>query len=220
VKNTYTKEYFYKRIRNADVRAQKLDDDAVDNIINDGFAEVSTIGMFFSDEEVISMKDYYANGELELTLDIEEDVTQVYDYYLTVEEQPSDVFYHGISKLQDSRFKAIDKSDVNSMWLDNRYNGRVHINLTEVKNGYTVDNAVIKYFYVPTSNTDTYYMDNQTRIATESAMLSAMYDYLHDIERAGQKRAAMKRQAAAIIPFENPEDLEKQYRSVFIGGGV
>jgi len=220
MKVEYTKEYFVNRIKNLDVRAKKLSDDDIDNILNDGFAEISTIGMLFSDEEVIDMADYYSNGEKQLTLDIEEDVTQIYDYYLTNESQASDIFYHGIQKLQDSRFKRLDNSDQNSMWKDNRYNGRVHINLDEVPNNIIVENAIIKYFYIPTSSSTSYYMDSQTRLATESAMGAAMYEYLHDVEKAGQKRAAMKRQGLAIIPFQDPEDLHKTYRSVFTGGGI
>lgn len=219
MKNSYPLTYFIKRLKKLDKRMDLLPEEDLLEIINDGFAEVSTIGMFFSDEEVISMVPYYEAGEKQITLDIQEDVTQIYDYYLTQENQSFTLDYHGINKLQDSRFRRIDNSDINSMWLDSRYDGRVHIDLNRVGNNVTVDNAVVKYFYVPTSDSDVFYMDNQTRLATESAIASAGYDYIHDVERASQKRAAMKRQAMAIIPTM-PEDLEKPYRAMFPGGGV
>jgi len=197
-----------------DKRAETLSDAVIDNIINDGFAEVSTLGMFFSDEEVVSMLPYYEAGELQLTLDIEEDVTSIYDYYLTEEEQSYENYTHGIKKFQYSNFRMRDNSDVNSMYLDNRYNGRVHVDLERVRKGAIVNNAVIKYYYIPTATTETYFIDAQTRLATESAMASALYDYLHDVERASQKRAQFTRQAMAIIP-EDPEDLHRDRVSLF-----
>jgi len=219
MKNKYTRDYFLKRIVRQDVRAQKIPTEDLLDVLNDGFAEISTIGMYFSDEEVVDMGQYYADGELRLTLDVEEDVTQIYDYYLTSEGESQEEFVNGIKKFQDSRFKRLDSTDVNSMWLDSRYNGRVHIDLKQLPSNEQADNAIIKYFYVPNSESEFYYMDNQTRLATESAMAAAMYDYVHDVERAGQKRAAMKRQAMAIIP-DIPDDLEYPFRSVFTGGGI
>ena len=115
MKNTFPIDYFTKRLKKLDKRIAQLPNEDLLEIITDGFAEVSTIGMFFSDEEVIDMKPYYEVGEMQLTLDIEEDVTQIYDYYLTQENQAFDVNYHGIRKLQDSRFRRLDSSDVNSM---------------------------------------------------------------------------------------------------------
>jgi len=197
-----------------DKRAADLSTEVIDNILNDGFAEVSTIGMFFSDEEVVSMAPYYAAGELVLTLDVEEDVTSIYDYYLTQEGKSDENYEHGIKKFQYSNFRMIDNTDVNSMYLDSRYNGRVHVDLTKVRKNEIVDNAVIKYYYIPTSASDTYEMDAQTRLATESAMASALYDYLHDVERASQKRAQFTRQALAIVP-QDPEDLNKDRVSLF-----
>lgn len=214
MKVSYPKQYFIDRIKKQDKRALALDSEDIDNIINDGFAEMSTIGMFYSDEEVVSMVPYYEAGELKLTLDIEEDVTAIYDFYLTEEEQSYENYEHGIKRFQYSNFRMRDKSDVNSMYLDNRYNGRVHIDLTQVRKNHTADNAVIKYYYTPTSAATTFFMDAQVRLATESAMASAMYDYLHDVERAGQKRAQFTRQAMAIIP-QNTEDYSKDKVSLF-----
>ena len=214
MKVSYPKQYFIDRIKMQDKRAAVLEDAIIDNIINDGFAEVSTVGMFFSDEEVVSMAPYYAAGETLLTLDIEEDVTAIYDYYLTDENESFLDYEHGIKKMQHSNFRMLDGSDVNSMYLDNRYNGRVHIDLSKVRKNVIVDNAVIKYYYIPTASSDNFYMDAQTRLATESAMASAMYDYLHDVERASQKRAQFTRQAMAIIP-EDPEDLHKNRTHMF-----
>jgi hypothetical protein len=214
LKISYPKQYFIDRLKKLDKRALELDADDIDNIINDGFSELATISEFFSDEEVVSMKPYYESGEFQITIDIEEDVVAIYDYYLTVEQQSDISYKHGIMRLQYSDFRMLDNSDVNSMWLDNRYNGRVHIDLSKVRKNLTVDNAVIKYFYTPTANADFYYMDQQTRLATESAMASAMYDYLHDVERASQKRAQFTRQALAIVP-PYPEDLVDNGFSMF-----
>lgn len=217
MKIEYPKSYFVDRLRRLEPRAAKLTDNDFDNIINDGFAEMSTLGMFYSDEEVVSMLPYYEGGETKLTLDIEEDVTFIYDYYLTSENEAFDDHLHGIRRMQHTNFKRIDNADENSMYLDNRYNGRIHINLEQTPDGTIVDNAVIKYFYTPTSNTDVFYMDQQTRLATESAMASALFEYFLDTEKAGRKRAAMTRQALAIVPI-NPEDLLDRPKSMFPQG--
>jgi hypothetical protein len=217
MKREYSKDYFITKLKTLDTRIAKLPNEQIDYIIDDGFAEICTVGMFFNNEEVISMKPYYDAGETKIELQVVEDVTSMYDYYLTVENQDSSIYRHGIKRLQESNYSALDNSDTNSMYTDSRYQGKVHIDLSEVPNNEIVDNAVLKYFYTPNSESTSYYMDQQTRLATESAMATAAYSYLHDVEKASQKRAAMTRQALAIIPI-NPLDLHTKRTSMFPEG--
>ena len=80
-----------------------------------------------------------------------------------------------------------------------------------------MDNAVIKYYFTPTSSTEIVYMDAQTWLAFKSALGVALYDTLHDVERNGQKRAEVTRRAKAIIP-DLPEDAnDPSYGHIFTG---
>ena len=204
MKLEFTAKYFLDRLKRLDVRAQKLTDDQLYTVIDDGYSEICTVGMFFSNEEIIDMVPLYESGENVFTIDIEEDVTGVYDKYLTKEGLSYKDYDHGIRKIRE----------VSAIYLDNRYNGKVHIDLTKINTDVIVDNAVIKYFYTPRSTTGSVFMDQQTRLATESAMGAALYDYLKDTENSSRKRAAMTRQANAIIP-RHPEDLIDPKKSIF-----
>ncbi len=193
MKKAYVPDMLIDAVKNLDVRAQKLSDTQINLIIDDGYTELCSIIQAFSNEEIVSLQIFYDEGEEKVTLDVEEDVNEIYDLYLTIENQDKAEYDYGIKKIRDKRV----------IYKDNRYNGRVHLDfelLTEV-----VDNAVIKYYYTPTSSTETVYMDAQTWLALKSALGVALYDTLHDVERNGQKRAEATRRARAILP-ELPED--------------
>ena len=193
MKKAYTPEIVIDAVKNLDVRTQKLSLSILNTIIDDGYAELCTVVQAFSDEEIIDLVPFYEAGEQQITLDIEEDVSEIYDLYLTREGRDKDIYEYGIEKIRDSL----------RIYKDNRYNGRIHIDFdTETQ---PVDHAIIKYYYVPTHTTDTVYMDAQTWLAFKSALGVALYDTLHDVERNGQKRSEMKRRALAIIP-SLPED--------------
>lgn len=196
MKKPYTSELVADTVRALDVRALKLTESQINLIIDDGYAELVTIIQAFSDEEVLSLQSYYEVGEEKVTLDIQEDVNEIYDLYLTREGKDIDIYEYGIEKLRDPKY----------IYRDNRYNGRVHIELEALPQ--QVDNAVLKYYYTPTHTTDTVYMDAQTWLAFKSALGVALYDALHDVPRNGQKRAETIRRAKAIIP-ELPEDANK-----------
>ena len=66
-------------------------------------------------------------------------------------------------------------------------------------------NSYFKYYYIPTSSTDSVFFDAQTMLAFRNAIGVALYDMVHDVERSMQKMAAMERTAAAIV-VDLPED--------------
>ena len=193
MKKAYTPEMLINATVAVDVRAQKLSSEDIDNVIDDAYAELCTVTQAFSDEEVVSLDEFYENNETTIVHTIEEDVVDIYDLYLTIEGKDKEIYDYGIEKIRDPKV----------IYKDNRYNGRVHIDLETLSK--TVDNAIIKYYYIPTHTTETVYMDAQTWIALKSALGAAMYDKMHDVERNAQKRAEMARRAKAIIPGE-PED--------------
>ena len=190
MKNVYTRADIDEEVIDLDVRAQKLSQKKLDRVINKAFAEMTAITQAFQDEEVVSLKEFYKLGELQFTLDIEEDVTSVYDSYCTIEGSDPLIYPHGIKKVRDE----------NVIYEDNRYNGKVHVNLDMTKENTPLDNVVIKYYYTPRATLTDVYMDAQTYLAFTFALGMALYDELHDVERAMQKRAGLDRTIKAIIP--------------------
>ncbi len=205
MKRPFSREDITNYVMNIDKRALKLDSDQIDAVIDAGYAEMGSVYHLFSNEEIIDLVPIYESTENKFTVDIEEDVVEVYECYLTVEDQSFELYDHGIKEI----------TNVNAIYLDNRYNGRVHIDLSRA--GEVCDNVVIKYFYTPKATDETVYMDQPTYLAAQNAFAAALLDRLHDVERSMQKLAAMKRTVNAAIP-KDPEDLIAPRASVFPAG--
>ena len=205
MKNQYAPEDIIDTVKSLDTRATRLEPEQITSIINDGYTELCTVIQAFSNEEVVDLRPFYDNDEKQVTLDIEEDVSEIYDLYLTVENQDKFSFDQGIKKIRDKRV----------IYRDNRYNGRVHLDFDLLKE--KVDNAVLKYYYVPRSDAVQVYMDAQTWLAFKSALGVALYDTLHDVERNGQKRAEMLRRAKAILPSMPEDATDPSYGHIFTG---
>jgi len=206
MKKAYTPKMIIDIIKLLDTRALKFSEDKLNTVIDDAYAELCTIIQAFSDEEVVDLTPFYTEGEELVTLDINEDVVDIYDLYVTFEDKDKEVYKHGIEKIRDDRV----------IYKDNRYNGRVHIDL-EVRAVKQYDNAVLKYYYIPTHTTETVYMDAQTWIAFKSSLGVVVYAMLHDVTKSGQKRAEMTRRARAIVP-DLPEDgNDPSYGHIFYG---
>ena len=195
MKRAYTREEIVTIVKGYDVRAQTLDSSKIDTVLDQAYAELCTVVQAFSNEEVVDVATYRDVGEYKFTLDIVEDVTSIYDLYVTIENEHSS-FSHGIQEIRDDQV----------IWQDNRYNGRVHIDLSRMPNaGSQADSIVIKYYYVPVATSETVYLDAQTMLAFKNAIGVALTDQLKDIEGNIQKRAAMTRTAKAIL-LAQPED--------------
>ena len=195
MKIKYTKETLIQKIKDLDRRAPKLSETELDNILNHAYSEMSAVTQAFSNEEVVPLDAYTDVGEQKFILDIEEDVTAIYDIYLSVPDQDDTVYDHGIKKIRD----------INVIYEDNRYNGRVHIDLTRLNGTETPSNAILKYYFTPTITTEAVYMDQQTYLSFQYAIGLATYDALHDVARSEQKRAGLNRTLKAVIPGL-PED--------------
>lgn len=205
MKKVYTPEMLISAVKGLDTRAQKLSDEKIATVIDDGYTELCTIIQAFSNEEIVNLDPFYETEETLITLDVEEDVSDIYDLYLTVENQDKDLYDYGIKKIRDDKI----------IYKDNRYNGRVHIDLDTLTE--TVNSAVIKYYYVPVNTTSNVYMDAQTWLALKSAIGVALYDTLHDVERNGQKRAEMTRRARAVMPSLPEDATDPSYGHIFHG---
>ena len=205
MKRRFTKAQIVELVKNTDKRALKLSDEQIDTVIDAGYAEMATVYHLFSNEEIIDLAPIYDSMENKFTIDIEEDVVDVYEFYLSVENQSYELYEHGIKEI----------TNVNAIYLDSRYKGRVHINLSRA--GEICNNVVIKYFYTPKSTDEDVYMDQPTYLAVQNAFAAALLDRLHDVERSMQKLAAMKRTVTAAIP-KDPKDLITDRVKIFPAG--
>ena len=203
----YTKDFIFDTVKLMDTRAKKLTDEEIHAVIDDGYSEMAAIYHLFSNQEVIDLAPIYESQEVKFTIEIEEDVVDVYEIYLTVENQSFDLYEHGIKKIDDR----------NAIYSDNRMMGVVHINLSQTDE--VCDNAVIKYFYTPDSTDEVVYMDKPTFLAAKNAFHASLLDKFHDTERYMQKLAAVKRTVNAAIP-KDPHDLIGTRDSIFPGGVI
>ena len=138
-KTKYTKEEIVAFVKDLDTRAKTLSETKIDAIINRGYAELTTVSKrLFSNEEVLSLASYYEGGEYKFIVDVDEDVTEVYDVYTTIEGEDRDK-----SMCQEIiQGVGIYRNDSLS-FRDNRYIGRIQTDLSTVETEF--DNLVIKY---------------------------------------------------------------------------
>lgn len=205
----YTKDEIVSFIRNLDVRAQDLSDVKIDNVIDRGYAELSTVSKrLFSNEEVVDLGPYYEASESNLTLDLEDDVTDIYDLYVTVEgdETNKDICQEVIQGVGIYR-----NSDL--AYRDNRHLGRLHLDLSAKDEVF--DNVVAKYYYTPKATNVDVYMDSQTYLAFQDAIWASLNYFLKDIQSEAQKRASMDRTVKSAV--QEPEDIPDSPRAIFAG---
>ena len=207
-KRRYTKEEIVAFIKDLDTRAVKLSDTKIDNIIDRAYSELMTISKsLFSDEEVLDLAPYYESDEGKITVQINRDVTYVYDLYVTLE---------GEHKLKDACDDIINEIGLcrnpEIIKRDNRNNDIVHIYLDYIDDT-RFDNAVIKYFYTPISTQDDIFMDSQVYIAFQDALGTSLNYFLKDVETENQKRNSMNRTARAAV--QEPNDTPEPVRAVF-----
>jgi len=212
-KTAYTRESITAFVKSLDTRAREFDDAKIDDVINRGYAELTTVSKkLFSNEEIVSLDEYYEVSEEKFTLDIEEDVTEVYDIYTTMEDENSDraicqEIIQGIGIYRNE----------NVSWRDTKYVGRCHANLGDRSvDSVKFDNIVLKYYYTPRSTTETVYMDSQIYMAFQDAMWAALNYFMKDVESEAQKRASMTRTSKSTT--QEPEDIPDQARAMF--GGI
>lgn len=203
----YTREDITTFVKNLDVRARELSDAKIDDVINRAYAELMTVSKrLFSNEEVVSLQDYYDLGEDKITLDVTDDCKEVYDLYTTIETEP----YVGAQEVIQG-VGIYRNNDV--AYRDNRAIGRVHVNLKAVD--YTFDNVVIKYYYTPKATDQDVFMESQVYLAFQDAIWASLNYFLKDVESESQKRASMYR--TAMSSTQDPEDIPDSPRAMFGG---
>jgi len=209
MKTEYTRDTINVFIRGLDVRAKTLTDAQLNGVIDRGYGELMTTSLrLFSNEDVVSLNEYYEVGETRLTFDVEDDATEVYDVYTTIEGDRDKSYCEevvqgvGICRNNDVAYR------------DNRYVGRVHLDLTTDTNPDLVyDNCVVKYYYTPKASDDAVMMSSQVYVTFQDAMWASLNYFLKDVESETQKRASMERTSKAIARV--PEDIPERGRAVF-----
>ena len=209
-KTKYTKEEIVAFVKDLDTRAKTLSETKIDAIINRGYAELTTVSKrLFSNEEVLSLAPYYEGGEYKFIVDVDEDVTEVYDVYTTIEGEDRDK-----SMCQEIiQGVGIYRND-NLSFRDNRYIGRIQTDLSAVETEF--DNLVIKYYYTPKITSGDVYMSSQVYLAFQDAIWAALNYFMKDVEGEAQRRTSMHRTGKSTL--EEPEDIVIKSRAIF--GGV
>jgi len=208
-KTKYTKEQITTFLKDLDIRAKEFSKEKLDSIINRGYAELTTVSKtMFSGEEVVPLDEYYTVNETKLSLDIEDDVTEVYDLYVTIEKDNTDK-----SICQDVIQGVGIYRNNDLAYRDNRYVGRFHLDLSA--KDVVFDNVVVKYYYTPKATDEDVYMDSQVYLAFQDAIWAALNYFVKDVEGEAQKRASMSRTSKSTT--QEPEDTEFASRAIFFG---
>ena len=195
MKRKITKDQMISYMTDLDTRCKRWDEAQFDRAINNGFAELCTVIQPFVSIVEIELADYYDLGESKFDINLIGDATSIYDLYLSKAADSFNVWKHDEEKCRDE--------DV--IWKDAVNSDVVHVDLTKDIMKRTFENAIVKYFYVPTSEFTELYISNDVYLALEAAIAAAVYDMLHDIEKASQQRAAFTRKGQAIVePY--PQD--------------
>ena len=199
MKRKISKDQLVNYIKQLDKRADKMSAEAIDEVILQGFTELSTVVYPFTEEQIIDITPFIEAGEDKITVDIDLDVVEIYDLYIVTETETD-----GTVKEQGTYVARDDTENPKFLYEDNRYTGRYHIIVEELP--ASAINAVAKFFYIPGPDFVDAYVDGQTELALKNACASSLYDVLHDVERSSQKRAAMIRTASLIADSGKPRD--------------
>ena len=195
MKRKITKDQMISYMTDLDTRCKRWDEAQFDRAINNGFAELCTVIQPFVSIVEIELADYYDLGESKFDINLIGDATSVYDLYLSKAADSFNMWKHDEEKCRDE--------DV--IWKDAINSDVVHVDLTKDIQKRTFENAIVKYFYVPTSEFTELYISNDVYLALEAAIAAAVYDMLHDIEKASQQRAAFTRKGKSVVePY--PQD--------------
>ncbi len=207
MKLVFTYDQIVDRLKAVDKRVETMSEAQINLLMDRGYSIlVSQYGYAFTNEDVVELDEYYASDELKLTFDVEDDVVDVYDLYLTEEGLSRDLYPQGIRQEKSEKF----------IYRDNRYVGRVHADLNGSENSDGTgqfDNAVVKYCFTPTHSTESIMVASITMTALEFAFSAAIYSYVKDHDSKDMALADMMA-VGSSIPMP-PEDEVEQVRSIF-----
>ena len=190
MKSLYTKETMVADIKVMDKRTQTMSAEQIDVIIDEGYSNIGMFAQLFSNEEIVSMADYYdasnpdsanAVSEMKLTMDVEEDCLYIYDLYGTVESV--------------SPLRKVYNAD--AIYQDGRYTGRFHVDLNLCE---TIDNVVVKYTYTPQAIDADIYVDKPTYAVMKQAFRVAIDAYVKDDKREAKDMAKLEGMCLSILP--------------------
>jgi len=209
MKNEYTKEHIVEFIKTLDTRAKTFSPEKIDQVINRAYAELTAVSRkIFSNEDITDLGQYYDSGQSGFTAEVLDDVTEIYKIYTTVEGPFADK-----TICQYVNQDVGEYYDDNVAYRDNRNVGTIHVRLDAVDTKF--DNLVVKYYYTPSAQSQSVYMDSQTYLSWQDAIGTAVNYFLHDSEEESRKRASLARTSKSMT--QEPEDAPEEIRAVFSG---
>jgi len=208
MKRKITKIQMTEYIKLLDTRCIDWTNEQIDRAMNNGFAELCTVVQPFVSIVEVDLQNYYDLGESKFDINLTGDSLSIYDLYLSKAADSFNVWKHDEEKCRDE--------DV--IWKDAINSDVVHVDLTKDIMKRTFEDAIVKYFYVPTADFIEIYMSNDVYIALESAIAASTYDILHDVEKAGQQRSAFTRKGGAVLEVYPQDYLDPGKTSMFPPG--
>lgn len=189
-----------------DARVIDFTPSKLDRTIASGFAELCTVLKPFSKQHIVDLAPYYAAQELKFEIVAPDDVIDLYDCYLGKDTGDTQTYKQGIIR---NRVPSVISKHPQIL-------GVVDVDLNATAETY--EYATISYFYQPDANFDEIFISGDVYLSFENAMAMAAYDTLHDIERAGQKRAAFNRTTYGVSNLYPPDHSEPRKKSMFPDG--
>jgi len=209
MKRQIRKEEVILKIKLLDTRLKNISAETMDTIIDNGFAEILALIQPFTNEIIEPLDSHYELGENRFQINIDDDVSDIYDLYLTKEDADKAMFPNGVIKFRDKSL----------IWRDDQRNDIVHIDLTYNKLMTKYDNAVVKYFYEPNSQFTELSVESALYVALDTAFSIAAYDMLNDVERAEFKRGQLANRVKNIAN-KYPNDFDELKRDRIFPYGV
>lgn len=177
MREKFTNEYYKELMNRADNRSRQFSaQEIIDVIDNSIFILSMTMQYGFHATDVISLDTYYSNNQSKFTYDISENVINIYDMF-------------GLEKYYDGSFNVNEQDKIRCVITqDNENDSLVHVDLSQYNDSGALSCIVLKYFYrlrLQDDGTSKYLMlDPQMKVIMDRAVMTALYEYLDDTEKA------------------------------------
>lgn len=202
MKRKVTKESLVAYIKRLDTRCKKFDDDKFDEIIDDSFSELNTVGHFFYDEDALDVQQYHESGVVKLSYDVERDVIYVYDAFLSVDSKTPHPRSDNMVEVDP---RVIGRINVDFSSAEDMYSSYTYHEQSPYESSEDATILITRYYYVPTSEFTEIYMNRDVYKALRQAITASTYMDLHDEKKSEMHYGKMIKNAEAIVtarPFD------------------
>ena len=204
MKREVTKTQLIAFIKRLDTRCKKYDDDKFDEIIDDAFSELNTIANLFTDEDALDVTGYLEDGVKKLSYDVEKDVIFIYDAFLSTDSKTP---FLQSDKMVEVDPRVISRVNIDFTSTDDMYNSYSYHDQEDYDDGTVPETLIVRYYYIPTSEFDSMYMNRDIYKAFRQSLSASVYLDLHDEKKYAMHQATMKRNAKGIV-VARPHDFD------------